>query len=166
MKVNLLNTGNYEVYRRSDPAGKSSGSNIVINNPHSKNSKNKIIVEGEILNSGKVNIKEDLNPYYHHNSPVTEPTKSFNTVLEVVQNNPEAYQDIVNPDKWLMPPADKSREENKRENIADDYIISVYSGNTEEADKGIKRLKAQKSLFDKYNHGNWRAPGMLVNLSF
>lgn len=166
MKVNLLNTGNYEIYRKQNPSDKSSGISVIVNNPQSKKESNKIIIEGELYNTSKVNAKKEINPQYHHNSPVAETDKAFNSVLEIIQNNPDAYRDVVSPDKWLMPAVAKPTSNNNENSIPDQYIVSVYSGNREQEAGGLKRLKAQKSLFDKYNHGNWRAPGMLVNLSF
>lgn len=166
MKVNFLNTGNYEIYRRNDPAGKSSDTAIIVNNPQSKNRKNKDILEGKILNAESVDIKEELNPHYHHSAPVSETPETFNTVMEVIRNNPASYREVINPDKWLLPATGQNGVDSETENVAENYILSVYSDSGKKADNNLKRLKAQQILFEKYNRGNWRAPGMLVNLSF
>ncbi len=169
MNVDLLNTSNYEVYRRNNHSDSRSNDSGKIHNPQSKSKVYKSIANGDLLNPDRADIKAQINPQYRRNAPVAKSHETFDAVFEVIEqeviNDPQSLGKLIDPAKIVLyPQAEKSSA--NQDTTGKGYIISIHSDSKDSDERGFKKLKAQKRLYDKYNNGNWRQPGMLVNLSF
>lgn len=170
MKVNLINTGNYEIYRRHNHSDGQSNDSKNLGNPQSKSAMHKIVREGNVLNSDRIDVRQEINPQYRHTSPVAKSSETFDAVFEVIEqevvNNPESMNELVEQGKLILYPESADPGYSTKDELGKGYIISIPSPKRPADQRDHKLLRAQKRLFDKYNKSSWRQPGMLVNLSF